>query len=157
MDSVSLPQPDVVHDFDVFPFPFANNNSDEVKLFNSHKHFDDFLVKVRELHRSLNPGGLLRVLSSHYSGPGVYRDPTHKVLFPWTTVGRFIAALGYRTEGEVRFAMRRRMFGVPDGGTQGPGALVKAFDNRYPDLYERYFCWMMPAKAMYCELEAIKD
>ena len=40
---------------------------------------------------------------------------------------------------------------------QGKRRLVKAIGNRWPDLYERYLCWVMPAKTIYYELEAVKE
>ncbi len=156
MDIFPSPGVDVVHSFDDVPYPFANDSFDEVKMYNALEHVRDFIGTVCEIHRILKPGGLLKVLCPHYSGPDAYRDPTHRTFFAYTTFDRFVGNTSYRTEHSGMFAVRRRTFGMPDGGGRGLAALPKAFGNRYPDLYERYFCWMMPAKAIYYELEAIK-
>ncbi len=156
MDSFASAKVDMVHDFDVFPYPFADSSFDEVKMSNALEHASDFIATVCEVHRILRPGGTFKVLCPHYSGPDAYRDPTHRTFFAYTTFDRFTGEASYATGQAGMFRMRRRMFGVPQGGSRGPTALVKAFANRFPDLYERYLCWMMPAKAIYYELEAIK-
>jgi len=147
---------DVVHSFDEFPYPFESNFFDEVKAFSSLEHVADLIATVCEIHRILKPGGLLKVACPHYSGPDAYRDPTHKTFFAYTTFDRFTGDTSYTTAESGMFRVRRRMFGVPVGGRKGFAALPKAFGNRFPNFYERYLCWMMPAKVIYYELEAIK-
>jgi len=147
---------DVIHDFNVFPYPFADGTFDEVRCDNTLEHVDDFIGTVVELHRILKPGGVLKVWCPHYSGPDAYRDPTHKTFFAYTTFDRFLGTMTYKTVHGGMFRLRRRMFGMPEGGGRGLKAIPKAFGNRFPNLYERYLCWMMPAKAIYYELEAIK-
>ncbi|MEO6041371.1 MAG: class I SAM-dependent methyltransferase [Croceibacterium sp.] len=156
MDVFAAPGVDVVASFDDFPYPFADNTFDEIKCYNSLEHVGDFVRTVTELHRILKPGGILKVLCPHYSGPDAYRDPTHKTFFAYTTFNMFTEGLSYGTPWAGLFRVRKRMFGMPDGGGRGLAAIPKAFGNRFPDLYERYLCWMMPAKAIYYELEAVK-
>lgn len=147
---------DVVHDFDAFPYPFEDNSFAEVRCYNSLEHVADFIASVVEIHRILQPGGMLKVLCPHYSGPDAYRDPTHRTFFAYTTFDRFTGETDYATRHAGMFRMRKRIFGVPEGRGHGLAAIPKAFGNRFPELYERYLCWMMPAKAIYYELEAIK-
>lgn len=115
-----------------------------------------FLGTVVEIHRILKPGGMLRVLCPHYSGPSAYRDPTHRTFFAYTTFDRFVGTGSYDTEHSGMFRIQRRMFGTPDGSGRGLAFLAKAFGNRFPNFYERYLCWMMPANAIYYELIAVK-
>lgn len=156
MDSFASPQVDVVHDFDMFPYPFEDSSFDEVKMYNALEHVADFIATVCEVHRILRPGGMFKVLCPHYSGPDAYRDPTHRTFFAYTTFDRFTGDVSYGSPQAGMFRVRRRMFGMPEGGGKGLKAIPKAFGNRFPDLYERYFCWMMPAKGIYYELEALK-
>ena len=156
MDIFPGPGVDVIHSFDDFPYPFADNSMDEVKCNNSLEHVDDFLRTIEEIHRILRPGGVLKVWCPHYSGPDAYRDPTHKTFFAYTTFDRFAGTGSYGSRHAGMFAVRRRMFGMPDGGGRGLAFLPKAFGNRFPDLYERYLCWIMPAKTIYYELVANK-
>ena len=120
------------------------------------EHVDHFLETVTELHRILKPSGVLKVWCPHYSGPAAYSDPTHKTFFGHATFDRFTGAASYRTEHEGMFRIRRRMFGMPEGGARGLAAIPKAFGNRFPEFHERYLCWVMPANTIYYELEAVK-
>ena len=147
---------DVVHDFDKFPYPFADDSFDEIRCDNSLEHVADFIATVAELHRILKPGGLLKVLVPHYSGPNAYGDPTHKTFFAYTTFDRFIGAGSYRTPQSGMFRYRRRMFGMPDGRGSWFKALPKLLFNRFPHFYEHRLCWILPAQAIYYELDAVK-
>lgn len=147
---------DVLHSFDEIPYPFKDNTFTEVKMYNALEHVSDFIGTVVEIHRILKPGGVLKVLCPHYSGPDAYRDPTHRTFFAYTTFDRFIGQTSYSTVHSGLFRYRQRRFGMPSGGGRGLARIPKAFGNRFPDLYERYLCWIMPAKAIYYELEAIK-
>lgn len=156
MDIFPSPGVDIVHSFDEFPYPFEDSSFDEIKIFNALEHVADFIGTVCEIHRILKPKGVLKVLCPHYSGPDAYRDPTHRTFFAYTTFDRFLGRTSYATPHAGMFRYRRRQFGMPDGQGGALAALPKAIFNRYPDIYERYLCWMMPAKAIYYELEAMK-
>jgi SAM-dependent methyltransferase len=146
---------DIVHDFNRFPYPFGDDEFDEILCRSSLEHVADFVGTVVELHRILKPNGLLRVYCPHYSGPDAYRDPTHRTFFAWTTFDMFIDGGSYRTNYSGLFTLESRSFGVP-GRHWGPKALAKRTMNHFPDLYETYFCWMFPAKTISYELKAVK-
>lgn len=157
MDLFPGPDIDVVHDFNVFPYPFADNTFDEIACDNSLEHVDDFIGTVVELHRILKPGGILRVWCPHYSGPSAYRDPTHKTFFAYTTFERFTQGGSYLTAHSGMFEVVDISFGLPDGeGGGGLKALPKAFANRFPEAYERFLCWIMPTKTIFYKLKALK-
>jgi SAM-dependent methyltransferase len=146
---------DVIHDFDVFPYPFADNTFDEIVSKSSLEHVDDFIATVVELHRILKPGGILEIWVPHYSGPDAYRDPTHKTFFAYTTFDRFTGHTSYETTHSGMFTLLQRSFGLPTRGNRLK-ALPKMFANRFPELYEQALCWVMPSKTMYYKLRANK-
>ncbi|MBD8679944.1 methyltransferase domain-containing protein [Sphingomonas sp. CFBP 13720] len=146
---------DVIHDFDVFPYPFADDSFDAIVSKSSLEHVDDVVKTVVELYRILKPGGILEVWVPHYSGPDAYRDPTHKTFFAYTTFDRFTGETSYETPHSGMFTMVQRTFGLPTRGNPLK-ALPKIFANRFPELYEQVLCWMMPSKTMYYKLRANK-
>ena len=155
MDIMPIPGVDVVHSFDDFPYPFEDSSFDEVKCMSSLEHVADLLRTVEEIHRILKPGGILRIWVPHYSGPDAYRDPTHRGFFSFYTFDRFTSGGSYESNHTGMFKMNRRSFGLPSGGSKLK-ALPKKILNRFPDAYETFFCWMMPTKTMYYEMEAVK-
>lgn len=155
MDVVPGPGVDVIHDFDRFPYPFADSEFDEVKCMSSLEHVDDLLRTIEEIHRILKPGGILKVWVPHYSGPDAYRDPTHKTFFSFYTFDRFTSGGSYVGGHAGMFSMERRSLGLPDGGGWLK-SVPKRILNRFPDAYETLLCWIMPTKTVYFEMKAVK-
>ena len=155
LDSFSTPDVDVVHNFNVFPYPFQNDTFDEIVCNSSLEHVDDFMKTVVELHRIAKPGALIKVACPHYSGPDAYRDPTHKTFFSYFTFDVFDQGSSYLSPYCGMLKAKKRMFGVPEFTGIGP-TVIKMIFNRIPNIYERYFCWIFPAKTIYYELKVIK-
>lgn len=155
LDGFDSPDVDVVHDFDVFPYPFADNTFDEIVCNSSLEHVDDFMKAVVELHRIATPGAVIRVACPHYSGPDAYRDPTHKTFFSYYTFDVFWKGSSYLSPHHGMLKPKIRMFGSPSQKGIFSQA-VKAVFNRMPRLYERNLCWIFPAKTVYYELEVVK-
>jgi SAM-dependent methyltransferase len=92
LDAAALPGVDVVHDLDVLPLPFEDETFREIVCQDVLEHVD--LVGVlRECHRILAPGGVLRVRSPHFTSAAVHVDPTHRRGFSIETL-EFFAASG---------------------------------------------------------------
>lgn len=77
VDSVDLPGVDVVHDLDVFPWPFETESLDEVWASQVFEHVRDPVGFMREAHRILKPGGLLHITTPHWQSENAHTDPTH--------------------------------------------------------------------------------
>ncbi|MBE9029532.1 class I SAM-dependent methyltransferase [filamentous cyanobacterium LEGE 11480] len=155
LDGFATPDVDVVHDFDQFPYPFEDNTFDEIVCNSSLEHVDDFMKTVVELHRIAKPGALIKVACPHYSGPDAYRDPTHKTFFSYFTFDVFDQGSSYLSPYHGLLKVKHRMFGVPRF-TGIISYLTKQIFNRLPMTYERYLCWIFPAKTVYYELQVIK-
>ncbi len=69
---------DVIHDLGVFPYPFNNDEFDEVVCRHVIEHVPDVLGFVNELHRITRSGGRLKIVTPHYSNPDWATDPTHR-------------------------------------------------------------------------------
>jgi SAM-dependent methyltransferase len=146
---------DVVHDCDVFPYPFEADTFDEIVCNSILEHVGDFIRTVDELHRIAKPGAVIKIAAPHYSGPDAYRDPTHRTFFAYTTFDMFAHGGSYRSNHAGRFAIERRMFGVPRP-TGVVRSWFKKIFNRMPDFYETHLCWIFPAKTIYYELRVVK-
>lgn len=78
VDTVKQDGVDVVHDLDVFPWPFDDQCAEEIRAFDVYEHVDKPLEFMGECHRILRPGGTLYIHTAHWQNPDSYRDPTHK-------------------------------------------------------------------------------
>lgn len=146
---------DVVHDFNIFPYPFEDDTFDEILCRSSLEHVDDFLRTVVELHRISKPNALIKVYCPHYSGPDAYRDPTHKTFFSYSTFDIFCQGGSYLSPYNGLLAVEKLMFGLPEK-TGLIKSIFKNFFNAFPDFYETHLCWVFPAKTIYYELKVLK-
>jgi SAM-dependent methyltransferase len=68
-------------DFNIFPYPFSDNDFDEILADNILEHLDDISAVMKELHRISKPGGAVRIIVPYYNCYGAYNDITHKHYF----------------------------------------------------------------------------
>jgi predicted SAM-dependent methyltransferase len=146
---------DVVHDFNCFPYPFADSTFDEIVCNSSLEHVDEFLKTVVELHRIAKSNAIIKIFCPHYSSADAYRDPTHKTFFAYTTFNTFAEGSSYISPYNGMFVIERRMFGLLEN-TGFIKSLFKKFFNSIPDLYEYRLCWIFPAQTIYYELKVLK-
>lgn len=78
VDSVALPGVDVVHDLDVFPWPFDDESCEEVWASQVFEHVRYPVGFMREAHRILRLGGLLHIVTPHWRSENAHTDPTHR-------------------------------------------------------------------------------
>lgn len=77
LDRAALAGVDVVHDVDRRPWPFEDQAFSEVLCESVLEHVD-LVPTMREIHRILRPGGMLRLTVPHFTAPTAYEDPTHR-------------------------------------------------------------------------------
>jgi SAM-dependent methyltransferase len=153
VDLVDRTGPDVVHDLDVVPWPFAEGRFDEVRAYDVLEHLDDLVAVMDEIHRVCRPGAVLKLTVPHFSCSNAFTDPTHRHYF-----GRF--SFDYFT-GENEFGFysrgryRRRQASIVFRPSLA-NKLVWRLANRYPAWYEQRWAWVFPAWFLHFELEVIK-
>lgn len=69
---------DIVHDLGALPYPFPDNEFDEIVCRHVVEHVPDVMALVTELYRIAKPGGHIRIVTPHYTNPDWATDPTHR-------------------------------------------------------------------------------
>lgn len=75
--------PDVVHDLNVFPYPFENDTADEIHAYEVVEHlgqqgdFKSFFAFWSEIWRVLKPGGVFLGSSPNWDSQWAWGDPGH--------------------------------------------------------------------------------
>ena len=157
LDSVSLPGVDIVHDVEKLPLPFEDEQFDEIQCDNILEHIE-YMPVMKELHRILKPGGLLKIRVPHFSSRNNYVDPTHKKHFSIDTFNFFVEGLSGKdyyfdfhfikiTKRKIRFLKKGLFWG---------NRLIEPLINsshKIQYLYESTFlCWLFPANDIVVEL-----
>ena len=105
IDANPLSHAEVIHDLGIFPYPFQDNEFDEIICQHVIEHVPDVLGFVGELHRIAKPCGVLRIVTPHYSNPDWATDPTHRNHFNSYSFNCFIPGrtpFPFYTQAELR-------------------------------------------------------
>ncbi|MBI4347402.1 MAG: methyltransferase domain-containing protein [Elusimicrobia bacterium] len=138
---------DIYHDLDAYPWPFADDRFQEVRLHHVLEHLGDPDRAVREARRICAPGGIVSIVTPHFSSYESYGDITHKFHFGLVTFKPYYS-------GEPPpFGLRLRKLHFGSSPLCWPGRLIAALSY---DLYEKYFCWIFPGRNMEFRLVAVK-
>ena len=90
VDQVKLPGVDVVCDI-TQGLPFEDETVDEIICIHVLEHMQNLESIMKEFHRILKPGGVLRIWVTHCFSPGAFGDSTHVRFFTFETFLNFEA------------------------------------------------------------------
>ncbi len=152
VDIEPLHKPDVLHDLNTFPYPFAANQFREIICHHVIEHLNDLIPVMQELHRICAPAGKIYIEVPHHSS-WFAKTPEHKLLFNYFSFDGYIEN-GVTTwlKGK-KFTLTRREITFHKAFRQF--FLHKLF-NKYPLTYERFWTHMIPAEHLKVWLEPIK-
>jgi len=137
---------DVIHDLNVFPYPFDSETADEVYLDNVLEHLDQPMRVMEEVYRIVKPGGAVKVIVPYFRSRWAFIDPTHCHYF---TVDSF-AYYDPRSKICMRYAYTDARFIVEkvifnETLQNGPlKQLLMKLANRWPGRYECYLSHLLP-------------
>lgn len=161
MDRVRLPAVDVVHDLDVFPYPFETNQFERIRLRHVAEHVTDVVRLMEEIHRIGRAGCRVEIFSPHFTSLNSYADPTHKHHFSLLTFDLFCGKTehphmhktGFRLlERHVEFWSLHERLGIVPYHWLG----IKRLVENHPAFYERFLAFLFPMKEFSIVLEIVK-
>jgi len=84
IDHNKLTNPDIVHDLNIFPYPFPDNTFDEILASHILEHLDKPFLVMKEFHRIMKPGAKLVISVPHFSRAFTHAEHAHgfDVSFP---------------------------------------------------------------------------
>jgi len=80
-DILGLDGIDVIHDLEVFPWPWSDESVELIVAKDVIEHLGDFVKTMEELHRLLEKGGLVQLKVPYWNSHSAVADPTHKNRF----------------------------------------------------------------------------
>jgi SAM-dependent methyltransferase len=156
-------QADVIHDLGVLPYPFDDNEFDEVFSHHVVEHVPDVMAFISELHRITKPGGRIRLVTPHYSNPDWPTDPTHRNHFNSYSFNCFMQdrrLFPFYTDVELKpvrtyvtLANLWRLAGLE---------FITNLDQRWPafrftrKFWEFYLSYIFRGKELHFEFEVVK-
>ncbi len=135
LDIIKLNGVDYVHDINKPPYPFKNNQFDEVLCQDVLEHVSDLLIVMREIYRILKPGGVVRIRVPHFTSAIAFNDITHKHFFAWDSFNYFLKndKYGFYVDFSFELLSRNIEFGKKFAVWNW---FVEFVANRFPRFYE---------------------
>lgn len=137
---------DIVHDLNVFPYPFEDSSFDEIYLDNTLEHLDDVMRVMEEVYRICKPGGNVKVIVPYFRSLWAFIDPTHKHFFTVESFAYFdpdhIICTRYDYTS-ARFKTKKIVFNETLENRWTKKIAIK-LANRWPSRYEYYFSHFYP-------------
>lgn len=157
IDYKPTPGVDVVHDLNVFPYPFNNSQFDIVYIRDTLFLLNDPVRVMEEVYRVCRPGGEVVVVQPYFRSVWGHVDPRFK---SFGTVHSFALydpndEICKRYEySQAKFLTKKITFN--DGQRcRWLTGLVTKFANRYPKQYELYVSHYYPLDTIKHELKKV--
>lgn len=93
-------------DLNTFPYPLETGCASEIFMDNVLEHLEDLPKVMTELHRLLQPGGVLKAIVPYAKADWAFQDPTHRHFFTETTLLYFTEGHPYAFYTECKFKAR---------------------------------------------------
>ena len=145
LDKRPAPHVDVVHDLNVYPYPFPDNEFDYIEMSHIIEHIDRPLHLMSEVHRISKDGATVRIITPHYSSQLSYGDLEHFHHFGYITF------LTLQNTGLFKIKKHKLHF------TDLYKVLgISVWANLFPRRWEKYCSFIFPALYVEVFLEVIK-
>ena len=170
VDRLEMNGVDVVHDLDRFPWPFEDDCFDVVIFKHSIAHLEDIVRVMEEVNRIAKPGGSVEIITPHFSCDNYFTDPTHKHPMGYRSMNYVcdnIVNWKYKYS-DVSFDLVESYISFGEYGVYfNEYESKRRFNihyflgieyvvNKFKRIYEKFFCFMVPASTIYFKLNINK-
>ncbi|MGA7802795.1 MAG: methyltransferase domain-containing protein [Gammaproteobacteria bacterium] len=164
IDQFALEGVDVVCNLDK-GWPLRSAVCDRVVFRHSINHLRDLRVVLQEAERVTKPGGTVHIIAPHFSSDNIFTDPTVKFFTGYRTMDYYCVntATRYRYYASTRLELIYRRIHLYKSTPQGRKQEIlnklvfplEAVINRFPRIYEKFFCFMLRANEVVYVLKVI--
>ncbi len=149
---------DVIHNLNVFPYPFPDSSFDEIYIDNVLEHLDDVFRVMEEVHRISASGALVKVIVPYFRSVYAFIDPTHKHFFTVDSFAYFdpVHPICQRYDYTLtRFSVEKIIFNETLSG-RVTMKFMRYIANKWPRRYEFYLGHLYPLDDITYYLRVIK-
>ncbi len=146
MDIRPAPHVDVVHNINVFPYPFNDNEFDYIEMSHIIEHVDRPLYVMNEVLRIAKHGATIRIITPHYASQLSYGDLEHYHHFGWISFAQLANTGLFKIQKyKIWFTDLYKVFGI------------SLLANLFPRRWEKYLAFIFPALYVEFFLTVQKD
>lgn len=151
---------DVIHDLNIFPYPFNDNEFDLVYMVSILEHLDNVYKTMEEIFRITRAGGKVIIFGPTRFSSALYDDPEHKRAFTLKSFDYFIEGTkSYRYKNSkvcFRKIKSEYQMGWNKKNLSMYEKCVLWLANSHSSFYAKHLESIFPVQRVYFELEVIK-
>ena len=158
LDFVKQKGVDKAWDLNKYPWPFKDNEFEEIYASHVLEHFPDLEKLLLEIKRIAKNKAKIVIRVPHFSCGVTYRDVTHKTFFSYFTFDYYTKeSKNYAKDKKLIFLkIRKRKLNFTRLSFAFLNYIFNPIININPEIYERFFCWILPCSEVLFELEVEK-
>lgn len=154
LDSVKLSGVDVVHNLDVYPWPFKKDEFNYVVSNHVLEHLDSIIKPIEEIWKITKNKAHILIEVPVFPSIGAMADPTHKQFYTYRTFDYFRPedSLNYYSKARFNIISKNIIFTKPlffFGWFFNLSISMQKF-------YTNFLAFLIPAFALKIELETVK-
>jgi ubiquinone/menaquinone biosynthesis C-methylase UbiE len=147
---------DVIHDLNIFPWPFNDNEFDIILCFNVLEHIDNVPKAMEEIWRIGKNKGIVEISAPFPSSKFLYIDPTHKRAFVSKSFDFFVEGSEYYGKIHTKANFKLLKVEYKKDTNRWWDKFLLRLANKYKNHYESYFMYIYQIHAIYFKLEIKK-
>ena len=152
VDNDPRQRPDVLHNLNETPWPFQDNQFEEIVCHHVLEHLEDISRVLGELYRICRPEGTIYMEVPHFSCWQA-NSPHHKLRFSYFSLDGYIEGEKTWVLSDFKFLLKKRQITFHRAFRR---LQLHRLFNRYPLSYERFWTYLFPAEHLKFELRPIK-
>ncbi|MGN6559110.1 MAG: class I SAM-dependent methyltransferase [Candidatus Nitrosocosmicus sp.] len=161
VDSLPLSNVDIIHNLTDFPYPFEDNEIDEIWMDNVLEHIPQPVKVMEEIYRICKNGARLNIAVPYFRSFYAFIDPTHVNFFGvwWFNYfdprHRFYHKYQY---SKAQFKIERIEFDreFKNGKINFFRRKLISYANKHPEKYEARFSHLFPLNSLTFYLTVLK-
>lgn len=158
VDVIPGSQADLIHDLNLFPYPFDDSTWDRIICLDVLEHVEDVVRTIEEIWRIAKPDAVVEISGPFMSSVHYHTDPTHRRAFTsrsfdYFCPGRPLHRYGY---SKAAFELLDCVYDKGDPERRGIAGAITRWANRNKDRYELRYAYIYPMLQINFTLRAIK-
>lgn len=154
LDSIKLPNVDIAHNLNKYPWPFKDNEIEMVYCSHVLEHLDSIIKPLEEIWRITKSGGRIIIEVPIFPSIGSGADPTHQKFFTFLTFNYFKPNdnLNYYSKARFKIIKRKIVF------SKFTPFFTWFFNlsEKMQKFYTLFLAFLIPAEVLKVELKTIK-
>lgn len=156
LDIINREGVDVVHNLEVFPYPFEDNTFDEVISFHVIEHIEHIDELFKELERICKRGAIIKIVVPYFASPSYNIDPSHKRKYNYQTLEAYTQNTSYPYKLNYIINKRRLTYLSCIDFMKSRTKIIDFIINLSPTVYQRIFVYLLPCSELHTQMEVNK-